>query len=106
MALSILYPATGPQRACSPRKGLAWLAWLALAWLAWFALAYLACLASPWPGLPLGLARPCQQQQQHARQAKPLRGGIQGKDFPIVQNRHGHVGDKWTPNLDPNPKLE
>ena len=30
------------------RKGLAWLAWLALAWLAWLALVYLACLASAW----------------------------------------------------------
>ena len=43
------------------------LAWLDLAWFAWLTLLDLACLASAWPGLPLGLACRCKQQQQSAR---------------------------------------
>ena len=35
--------------------------------LAWLGLLGLPCLALAWPGLPLSLARPCQQQQQPAR---------------------------------------
>ena len=57
------------------------LAWLDLAWFAWLTLLDLACLASAWPGLPLGLARPFGKSNDNATTLRVV-AAVVGKDKP------------------------